>query len=47
MELPAPLRLAVDRLLADTPLGELRRAAAALSSRYRAELRDGRLHLDG
>lgn len=47
MELPAPLRLAVDRLLEDTPLADLQRAAATLSSRYRAELRDGRLHLDG
>jgi len=47
VELPALLRLAVDRLIADTPLPDLQRAAAALSSRYRAELRDGRLHLDG
>ncbi|CAG0974622.1 MAG: methyltransferase type 11 [Rhizobiaceae bacterium] len=46
MELPAPLRLAVDRYLEDTPLGDLKRASALLSSRYRAELRDGRLHLD-
>lgn len=46
MELPAPLRLAVDRFLHDTPLAELQRAAATLSARYRAELRDGRLHLD-
>lgn len=47
MELPAPLRLAVDRQLERTPLAELQRAAALLSGRYRAELRDGRLHLDG
>lgn len=47
MELPAPLRLAVDRQLERTPLAELQRAAALLSRRYRAELRDGRLHLDG
>lgn len=46
MELPAPLRLRVDRFLANTPIAELQRAAATLSARYRAELRDGRLHLD-
>lgn len=46
MELPAPLRLTVDRFLHDTPLAELQRAAATLSARYRAETRDGRLHLD-
>jgi ribosomal protein RSM22 (predicted rRNA methylase) len=47
MELPAPLRAAVDRALEGIPLAELQRAAGILSSRYRAELRDGRLHLDG
>jgi ribosomal protein RSM22 (predicted rRNA methylase) len=47
MELPPTLRQTVDRLLENTPLAELRRAAGLLSSRYRAELRDGRLHLDG
>lgn len=46
MELPATLRIGVDKFLEDTPLAELQRAAATLSSRYRAELRDGRLHLD-
>ena len=46
MELPATLRQAVDRLLEGTPLAELQRAAGILSSRYRAEIRDGRLHLD-
>lgn len=45
MELPAALRAAVDRALEGVPLGELQRAADALSSRYRAELRDGKLHL--
>lgn len=45
MELPAPLRLAVDRALENVPLADLQRAAATLSARYRAELRDGRLHL--
>jgi ribosomal protein RSM22 (predicted rRNA methylase) len=47
MELPRPLRQAVDRLLEKTPLAELQRASGLLSARYRAELRDGRLHLDG
>jgi ribosomal protein RSM22 (predicted rRNA methylase) len=47
MELPRLLRLAVDQLLERTPLAELQRASGLLSARYRAELRDGRLHLDG
>lgn len=46
MELPAALRQAVDRLLEGTPLATLQGAAGRLSSRYRAEVRDGRLHLD-
>lgn len=46
MELPPALRQAVDRLLERTPLAELQKAASLLSSRYRAEIRDGRLHLD-
>lgn len=45
MELPAPLRQAVDRLLESTPLPVLRQAARGLSDRYRAEVRDGRLHM--
>lgn len=45
MELPAALRSAVDAELAGVPLAELRAAAALLSQRYRAELRDGRLHM--
>lgn len=45
MELPAPLRQAVDRLLEGTPLTALRQAAKTLSERYRAEIRDGRLHM--
>ncbi|OQM73502.1 small ribosomal subunit Rsm22 family protein [Manganibacter manganicus] len=45
MELPAPLRQAVDRLLETVPLGELRDAASTLSGRYRSETRDGRLHM--
>jgi ribosomal protein RSM22 (predicted rRNA methylase) len=46
MELPAALRLAIDRMLEGVPLAELQRDAARLSERYRAETRDGRLHLD-
>jgi ribosomal protein RSM22 (predicted rRNA methylase) len=45
MELPSPLRQAVDRLLEGTPLATLQQAAKTLSDRYRAELRDGRLHM--
>jgi ribosomal protein RSM22 (predicted rRNA methylase) len=45
MELPAALRQAVDRMLDGTALSDLRRAADILSRRYRAEVRDGRLHL--
>jgi ribosomal protein RSM22 (predicted rRNA methylase) len=45
MELPAPLRQAVDSLLEGVPLPALKQAARTLSERYRAELRDGRLHM--
>lgn len=45
MELPGALRAAVDRALEGVPLAELQRAADILSSRYRAETRDGKLHL--
>lgn len=45
MELPAPLRQAIERRLEKTPLPALRQAARTLSERYRAELRDGRLHM--
>lgn len=47
MELPPPLRQAVDRLLEGTPLNDLKAAAKTLSDRYRAETRDGRLHMAG
>lgn len=47
MELPAALREAVERQIEGTPLAELRDAADRLSRRYRAETRDGKLHLDG
>ena len=46
MELPAALRQAVELYLEGTPLSELRDAADRLSRRYRAETRDGRMHLD-
>ncbi|MGC4025276.1 MAG: small ribosomal subunit Rsm22 family protein [Mesorhizobium sp.] len=45
MELPQRLRAAIDELLEGTPTSSLQSASAALSQRYRAELRDGRLHL--
>ena len=46
MELPPPLRQAVDRALEGIRLSELSSAASALSLRYREEVRDGRMHLD-
>ena len=46
IDLPASLRQAVDEVLGSLPLAELTPAAEALSRRYRAELRDGRRHLD-
>lgn len=45
MELPAALRHAVDQALDGIALGDLTAAAARLSRRYRAEIRDGRFHL--
>jgi ribosomal protein RSM22 (predicted rRNA methylase) len=45
MELPQPLRQAVDRALSGVALAELTETAAALSQRYREERRDGRLHV--
>ncbi len=46
MELPSPLRQAVDRFLEGIPLDELRSASERLTRRYRSETRDGRQHLD-
>ncbi|MEW9807005.1 small ribosomal subunit Rsm22 family protein [Mesorhizobium sp. ZMM04-5] len=46
MEMPPALRQAVDRFLEGTPLDQLRAASGRLTSRYRSETRDGRLHLD-
>lgn len=45
MELPAPLRQGVDTLLEGVKLPALKLAAKTLSDRYRAETRDGRLHM--
>lgn len=45
MELPAQLRQGVDSLLEKVPLPALKQAAKTLSERYRAERRDGRLHM--
>jgi ribosomal protein RSM22 (predicted rRNA methylase) len=45
MELPRALRQAVDQALEGVPARDLAAASDALSARYRAELRDGRLHV--
>jgi ribosomal protein RSM22 (predicted rRNA methylase) len=45
MELPPLLRAAVDRALSGRRAADLAAAAAALSERYRQELRDGGLHV--
>src|SRR5215216_1354716 len=45
MQLPPPLRAAIDRELDGIALADLARASEALSQRYRAEVQDGRLHL--
>jgi ribosomal protein RSM22 (predicted rRNA methylase) len=46
MELPPPLRRAVDQALDGMPLAGLAAAADSLSRRYREELHDGGLHLN-
>ncbi|WP_119303414.1 small ribosomal subunit Rsm22 family protein [Dongia deserti] len=46
MQLPPSLREAIDRELEGTALRDLAGAADVLSQRYRAELRDGRLHVN-
>ncbi len=45
MELPPPLRQAVDRALEGVALADLATTASALSERYRQERRDGRSHV--
>lgn len=46
MELPAPLRAALDAALQGVAPADIAAALTVLSRRYRAEIRDGRLHLD-
>jgi ribosomal protein RSM22 (predicted rRNA methylase) len=46
MQLPPALREGIDRELEGVSLRDLALAAEALSLRYRAEVRDGRLHLN-
>src|SRR5690606_17277708 len=46
MQLPPALRAAIDRELERAPPRDLTIAAERLSRRYRAEIRDGRLHID-
>ena len=46
MQLPPALRQAIDRELEGVSLADLTQAADTLSRRYRAEIRDGRHHLD-
>jgi ribosomal protein RSM22 (predicted rRNA methylase) len=46
MQLPPPLRAAIDRELEGVALADLASAADILSQRYRAELHDGRLHVN-
>ncbi|MEN5297963.1 small ribosomal subunit Rsm22 family protein [Brucella sp. TWI559] len=45
MELPSRLRQSVDAALEGVALADLKRASDMLSRRYRAETRDGRLHI--
>jgi ribosomal protein RSM22 (predicted rRNA methylase) len=46
MQLPPSLREAIDRELHGVALADLARASELLSQRYRAEIRDGRFHVD-
>ena len=45
MELPSRLRAAIDEALEGVPLSSLQASSSMLTRRYRAETRDGRLHL--
>lgn len=45
MELPSPLRVAIDQALEGASITQLAAATQALSQRYRGEVRDGRMHL--
>lgn len=46
MQLPSALRQAIDQELTGIALADLADASAELSQRYRAETRDGRLHIN-
>jgi ribosomal protein RSM22 (predicted rRNA methylase) len=46
MDLPQPLRQAVELALERTPLSDLAKASELLSSRYRSEIKDGQFHLN-
>lgn len=45
MELPSPLRIAIDQALEGASITQLAAATQVLSQRYRGEVRDGRMHL--
>ena len=45
--MPGDLRRGIDAALASVPGADLKRASAALSERYRGEVRDGRFHIAG
>lgn len=45
MDLPQPLRQAVEMALEHTPRSDLAKASDLLSSRYRSEVKDGQFHL--
>jgi ribosomal protein RSM22 (predicted rRNA methylase) len=45
LDLPAPLRLAIDALLDGRRVSDLAASRERLSARYRPEVRDGRLHV--
>ncbi|AQS41183.1 MAG: Methyltransferase [Candidatus Tokpelaia hoelldobleri] len=45
MDIPAQLRAAVEQCLNNTTIEELSQASEGLSKRYRAETRDGRMHI--
>jgi ribosomal protein RSM22 (predicted rRNA methylase) len=46
MQLPASLRLRIEQVLEGFSASELAQAAQMLSQRYRADIRDGRAHVD-
>lgn len=46
MQLPKLLKQTIEQLLEHTPIAELSQASQRLSKRYRAETRDGKMHLN-